>query len=156
MLAKKRDPGGRRWKSTSRFAAQDFAVADGEGDFGEDGDVLGGGETPAGEHGFELRGEFGGGEFFRMEQAGREDVHVAVPEAGGDDHAFAVDDGDGAGEARRLGGGAGADGSDASVVNEDGGVFERGISETFAPIRARSEARTGCAERNASRMAEIK
>jgi hypothetical protein len=95
-------------------------------------------------------------EFFRMEQAGREDVHVAVPEAGGDDHAFAVDDGDGAGEARRLGGGAGADGSDASVVNEDGGVFERGISETFAPIRARSEARTGCAERNASRMAEIK
>jgi len=63
MLAKKRDPGGRRWKSTSRFAAQDFAVADGEGDFGEDGNVLGGGETPAGEHGFELRGEFGGGEF---------------------------------------------------------------------------------------------
>src|SRR6267143_4054429 len=34
--------GGRRWKSRSRFAEEDFALADGEGDFGEGGDVMGG------------------------------------------------------------------------------------------------------------------
>jgi hypothetical protein len=58
-----------------------------------------------------------------MEQAGREDVHVAVPEASGDDQALAVDDRDGACEARGSGGGAWADGGNATVVNENGSFF---------------------------------
>ena len=34
--------GGVLWRGLSGFAEEDFAVADGEGDFGEGGDVLGG------------------------------------------------------------------------------------------------------------------
>lgn len=51
-------------------------------------------------------------------------MHVTVPEAGGDDHAFAVDDRDGACEARRMRRSAGADATDNAVMDEDGGIFD--------------------------------
>ena len=34
-------------------------------------------------------------------------MHMAIPETGGDDHAFAIDDGDGTREVPGFGGGAG-------------------------------------------------
>ena len=89
-------------------------------------DVKNGGKAPAGKHLFHLQREFDRGESFGVQQAGGEDVHMAVPEAGGDDHAFAIDDGDGARQARGFGGGGGANSSDAAIVNNDGGVFDRG------------------------------
>ena len=60
-----------------------------------------------------------------MEQALGQDVDMAVPEAGGDDQAFAIDDGDGAGETRGPCGAAGTDGGNASLVDEDYSILNR-------------------------------
>src|ERR1035438_4589771 len=55
-------------------------------------DVKDGRKSPARQHLLELRGDLLGGNFLRMEQSWRENVHVAVPEAGSDNQAFAVND----------------------------------------------------------------
>jgi len=60
-----------------------------------------------------------------MKQSRQKDVYVAVPEAGGDDHALAVDDFRIAGNSD---GRAGARGNYVAVVDENRAVFDGRLS----------------------------
>ena len=89
----------------------------------EDGpDVKDRGEAPARQHLFELGSELLGRKFLGVEQAGREDVDVAVPKASRNDQPFAVNYGR---VAWNFDDGRRTDGDDAAVADKDGAVFDR-------------------------------
>ena len=98
------------------------AAAEGDGVAGVGAEVDDGGEAAAGEHVAQAGVEGGGGLVGGEGPARLGEVDVGVPEAGGDGAGVA-------GEELCLGGDSdrGADGGDAAVADEDGGVVERWV-----------------------------
>jgi hypothetical protein len=94
-------------------------------------------ESPSVQHRVELRVERSGAVGARVEESGREDVDVAVPEPGGDEGCSAVDDASAGRDVRRF---ARADRGNAAVANHDDGIqdrvrFRRGIDRRTNPRR---------------------
>ena len=105
---------------TVYFAAFD-AFANEGGVLQNGSDVKDGGESPAGEHFLELGRNHMGGEVLRVKQRGKQNMHMAVPETGGDNEAFAVDY---RGIARDFYFFGGSDSENALLVDENGAIFD--------------------------------
>ena len=97
-----------------------YAAAEGDGVDGVRAEVSHGSEAAAGEHIGQSSVEGGGGPVCRERPDGLGEVDVRVPEAGGDGALVAGQEG---GAGRR--GEARANGGDAAITDEDGGVVKR-------------------------------
>lgn len=100
-------------------------------------------KTPTRENFLQLRSKLLGREFFGVEQAGSEDMHMAVPETGGHGAALAVDH---CRVARDFDGCRWPYGNDAAIMHDNGSVFDwgfggRGINSCMNQSEVRAESR---------------